>query len=175
MSDLLDLLRRLEFLGEEFLTYLYVHSFLDDGGITLGDGRKIEVVAERMVALQGAQGKSDSTVVRSEELSESEEARIALKIGKKVTSGQFLFAIQGEDYKVVLDKDLCIRSVALPALETFEPFEQEVEVFEKIGLVEDAIESLFLDFLEKRMDQSRWSKEMDDITAWLKSGVEERR
>jgi len=174
MSDLLDLLKRLEFLGEEFLTYLYVHSFLDDGGFSLGDGRKIGVVAEKMVALEGAQGKSDSTVVRSDELSESEEARIALKMGKKVSVGQFLFAIEGQDYRIVLDKNLCIRSVALPALEAFDPLEQEVEVFEKIGLVEDAVQSLFLDFLEKRMDQSRWSKEMDEITAWLCSPVEEK-
>ena len=163
-----DKLRRTEFLGREFLTWLMVRSACDEGVFRLDDGTVIEVFFERAVTLEGDNPAREMVAIKVDDPTESEEVRLALRLGKRVAKARLMVLVAGHEFSLSLDgATLLMRSVRLPeALST-----DYAEVMTERSLLsrelEDAIHKLFLQFVRVRLDHDAWGREAHIVRTWV--------
>lgn len=162
-------MRRLKFLGHEFLTWLLVKSALNDQVFRLPDGREVEVFFERAVTLQGENPAREMSSIRVNDPTDSEEVRLALSLGKQVGRARIKMVFQGREYEFVLDSTLALKSVRLPETQ-FDPLDVLAEKAEAALELEEIVHDLFITFVRMRLDPDRWVSEVDEVTAWVKEG-----
>lgn len=160
-------LRRIEFLGREFLTWLLTSSAQNDNVFRLKDGRVVEVFFEKAITLEGEDPAKEMTTLRLEDPTLSEEVLTALSLGKKVSKARVRVVFEGREFTASLDSALTLRALRLPEVSSADAVEALGERNTLTNEVEGLVQSLFLTFLETRLDQERWSKEIDAITAWI--------
>lgn len=164
--DVLKLRQEKAFLGHEFLTWLWYRS--DEGGGSLTIPLENRLVGETDVTLWvhdamafGHGGTTEKCAVRGgEETSRAQEARAALRAGKKleqarfgliVEDREFLFTLVGETFDVV--------SVKLPKLASEEEDSWEADALLRLGAVQellDVLDDLYWQFIGVRLSPE-WS------------------
>lgn len=166
-----DRMRRAQFLGREFLTWLMVRSAQNDQVFRLSDGREVEVFFERALTLEGENPAREMSTIRVDDPTDSEEVRLALSLGKKVGRARVKIVFQGREVEFVLDSALALKSVRLPETPlAVDPLEVLVAKAEAARELEDVIHDLFIAFVRMRLDPVRWAREMDEVTAWVRGG-----
>lgn len=167
-----DRMRRAQFLGREFLTWLLVRSTQNDSIFQLSDGREVEVFFERALTLEGENPAREMSTLRVDDPTDSEEVRLALSLGKKVGRARAKMVFQGREYEFVVDSALTLKSVRLPenAL-AVDPVEVLTEKADAARELEDTLHDLFTAFVRVRLDPARWAAELDDVTAWVGGGT----
>ncbi len=166
--SLADRMRRVQFMGREFLTWLMVRSAQNDKVFRLADGREVEVFFERALTLEGENPAREMSTIRVDDPTDSEEVRLALSLGKKVGRARLKVVFDGREYDLVLDSTLALKSVRLPeAPLAVEPLEVLAEKAQACRELEDTVSALFTAFVRLRLDPERWSAEMDEVTAWV--------
>ena len=92
--DLLTRINRTQFLGREFLTWLWYRSELSEG-LFQRDGETFEVWFDAKLVLESLGDIKEQSAIKSENPTETEEARASLQTGKQVREAQ-LRLIQGQ-------------------------------------------------------------------------------
>jgi len=168
-ASMAERMRRAQFLGEEFLTWLLVRSAQNDSVFRLPDARAVEVFYERALTLQGQNPAREMSTIRVDDPTDSEEVRLALSLGKKVGRARIKMVLDGREYEFILDSSLGLRSVRLPEtplpLDPMEGLAEKADLFREL---EDTLHDLFAEFLRLRLDADRWNAELDAITAWVR-------
>lgn len=168
MNLMTDKMRRVGFLGREFLTWLMVRSALRDNVFDLGRGRKVEVFFEKALTLEGVDPAREASTIRVEDPTNSEEVRIALALGKLVSRARLKVVIEGLEYELTLDCTLGLKTVRLPEAATaLDAVEAVAERSDAANKLEETLYSLFLQFVKVRLDTPKWQQELDEITAWV--------
>jgi recombination associated protein RdgC len=170
--DNVILIEEKEFLGREFLTWLWFKSETSGGHFDI-KGKTIELwVGNRMVL-----SDSDNTeqVACKGENSELQEAKRALSQGKKVCASNFKLNIGDNEYSFTLDsKHFNLKSLKTPKIELNKSEDLDGMLFEKIFLIQEvveAVEQLFIVFLQLRTHNNNWLSESNLIKDWYQEKV----
>jgi recombination associated protein RdgC len=160
--DFLDLWNDKMFLGEEFLTWLYLASEAEGGTLRLPSGEAVELFFESSLKLSAGQGPSKRSVAITTPPEPSDpdwgEAYAALENRKKVTRGTIRVKSDGREWRMSLPSDsLSPQGVKLSAVKDAaesDDLGQAGLLLDRVGLVAellDIVEALFAAFLEIRL------------------------
>lgn len=166
--DLLTRINRTQFLGREFLTWLWYRSELSEG-LFKRDGETFEVWFDAKLVLESLGDIKEQSAIKSENPTETEEARASLQTGKQVREAQ-LRLIQGQKQWTFTIKaeDLAISGLKVPALLSREDEEQLYERFYLLEEALDLVEHLWRAFVTLRLDDDAWRAELEAVRAWVR-------
>ncbi len=170
--DILALLNDKEFLGREFLTWLWFKSETQDGQFALEDSKQVLLWFDDKVVLQS---DGDEIVSCQGENSALTEARHALRDGKKVTQAKIKLIVGENDWSFSLDSTwLNLKSLKTPKVMLDTREDPEGLFYEKVFLLDtpiSAIEQLFIQFLKIRISSDWDKKEAPGIRHWIQKAV----
>jgi len=178
--DLVDIISEKNFLGQEFLPWLWYKSEERGGTVFLPGAGDIQVVFEKHMLLESGQGESLEKLICRGLQTELQEARTGLRMGKKLEQARIYLAKGDYEWRLTLGATLFeYRNASLPktvsaAEEAHDPMAWEAKVLERIGMSEEAmhtIDELFRLFLQVRTG-SDWSQELDRLKGWITKGAE---
>lgn len=171
--SLADKIRRTQFLGREFLTWLMARSARDEGVFHLDSGEVVEVFFERALTLDGENPARERSAMKVDDPTHSEEVRLSLRLGKKVSVARLMMVKDGNEFTFVLDgAGLSLRSVKLPDVQALDAVEAMAEKATLCTELEDAVHDLFTRFVRTRLDPEAWDAELAPIAAWIESDGE---
>ena len=164
--DTIELLKEKEFLGNDFLLWLWFRSSTNQGDIL-----DIELSLSKKIILKADDQKLFGTISCSG--SGFKEARHALADGYKITSAGIVLTDQEDEvYSFTLDSVcLDISGLKCPRV-VMDDDDPDGLFYEKIGLiskVRDKVEHLFSSFIELRLSED-WGGEFEVLTAWVRAG-----
>lgn len=173
--DVLDRVRQTEFLGRDFLVWLWFKSETIDGQFDLGD-TNAEVWFDGKITLQSEHGEDIETIVCSGENAELREARFALTENKKITQALIKLIIGDDEWSFILDSTwMDFRSFKTPKVVQDKKDDPEGEGFfyEKVLLTEQAVatvDAIFLNFIKLRLSSEWKASELPALMKWISEG-----
>lgn len=167
--DLLTRINHTQFLGREFLTWLWYRSDRDEG-LFERNGEQVEVWFDAKLVLEAQGDVKEQNVIKSETPTETEEARTSLQNGKQVKEARLrIISDQKQWTLTVKGDDLGLSGIKIPALLSREQDEQIFERFYLVEEVQDIVEDLFKGFLRVRLDDDAWRAELAPIRDWVQA------
>lgn len=167
--DILEKITSTQFLGSEFLTWLWYQEDLNEGNFTLeGDLGVIELYFEDKLTMGSTAIDEQQDSFKGGKPTRSLEARTALKLGKMAISAKIRI-LQGEqEWQFNLKAEpLMMNGIKLPEILTKDPHSQ---FFERMFLLEhlDRIyRSLYKQFLQIRLSDQWIQEHLVDIQKWV--------
>ena len=170
--DLSDHIKRTEFLGGEFITWLWYREEAQAGIFDLGgDLGQIEVNFEDRLTMSSAALDEQEDSFKGGRPSSSIEAKMALRLGKLARQAKIRIT-QGEQEWLLTLKEapLMMSAIKLPEIMTKGG---QTQFFERMFLLEHLerlYKALFQTFLEERLSE-QWAKEvLPKIRQWVADG-----
>jgi len=161
--------RALDFLGWEFLTWLWYRTEAQGGVFELEKG-DVSLVFNDFVALTESGGEGEQSILRKGSAHRSPEARLALRTGKTVTSARLEVAREDRTYTLTVDGEtLHLRSVRYPKPQESDPADRELERLEALEEASDILDGLFSHFLQVRLDGAWDRDEVGQIASWIEA------
>jgi hypothetical protein len=161
-----------EFLGREFLVWLWFRSDTHEGRFLLGDGAAVELWFDGRIVLQKDEG-SDKVICLGES-SHPREARFALADDKTITEAMLRLVIGEEEWTFILDSTwLNFRSFKTPRVAQDADKDAEGLFYEKFHLIEKALgamEAVYASFIKLRLSPQWKKKELPALLQWIKEG-----
>ena len=161
-----------DFLGNEFLTWLWHEAAVNEGVIDLENQGHATVFFDRSLDLDCSYGMTGRDALRGDGVTRMPEALDGLRSGKvprkagltvEFTGDQFSFSINGESF--------AITALKLPEVEEADTprvlFEERIAMLRMFSIL---IDSLFRDFLKTRFS-STWPGRTKDISKWISKQV----
>ncbi|MBW2623877.1 MAG: hypothetical protein JRD68_13300 [Deltaproteobacteria bacterium] len=169
--DLVDIIKEKRFLGQEFLTWLWVHCERNSGLINVKEIGGAEIWFEEQMVLDAGE---ESITCKGGALSFA-EARTAVRRGKKISKARLRVTLNGQEYRLTINAEtLEITGLRLPR--TLDMAEEEDDglagrFLDRVALINEITElvnGLFAHYLEIRLTE-RWpERELPEIRRWLK-------
>lgn len=153
-----------DFLGNEFLLWLWFRLETDSDTVALADGSEAVVMFTRTLVMECPHGDTGRQTVRSEAPAALPESHRALQAGKLPRRAGLTVARHGRQYEFTLQgESLTVSGAKLP------PPEDGAGPEERVELLRHLIETLDLlyDAFGRRRLGSEWGKEVESIRAWL--------
>ena len=167
--DLVQRISNTAFLGGEFLTWLWHQSELSEGRFKLGE-RWIEVYFDAKLVLEATGDIKETSSIKSEAPTETEEARASLQSGKHVAEARLRVVAEQKQWLVtVKSSDLSLTGIKIPALLSREDDDKTYERLYLIEEVEDLLDDLFGTFLDRRLNEDAWAEDTSTLRAWLQA------
>jgi recombination associated protein RdgC len=174
-KDMVDLIREKEFLGREFLTWLWFRSDISGGVVTDLDGVDIAVSFERFIMLESGEGESGESVTCRGLQASLSEGMAALASGKKVSKAHMRLGTGDYEWKLTITgSTFDISSLRVPrtvqAGYDEEELSREGRVLERGFMISSAIDTLdrlFRTFLSKRLSDDEWQEEKQSLSQWI--------
>jgi len=171
--DTIEKIRETEFLGKDFLLWLWFKRVSGHGIIDL-KGCEIELRFFGKITLTSEDDDKEGTVTCSGTDSLFKEARFALTQGKKITSAGIKLVIDEEEYSFTIDsKWFNFKAFKTPKVVEDDNDDPDGLFYEKAGLIEKAVsvlDSLFAFFIKLRISSEWKSGEMPGLIAWIRAG-----
>ena len=163
-----------EFLGREFLVWLWFRSETKEGVFSLGESGSAELWFDGRVVLQPDEGDRDEKVICLGETSRSKEARFALAEFKTVTEAKVRLRIGDNEWSFVLDSTwLNFRSFKTPKVVQDTEQDPDGLFYEKFYLIDQALsamDGIFASFISLRLSSDWEEKELPSLIEWIKKG-----
>lgn len=163
-----ELVEQYEFLGKEFLTYLWYLCDATSGTITFEDGTTIELSVGNSICLESEYGDVKKSTLKGDHPAISVEAKTSLSEGKQLAKARFEATIDNIEWKFTLDgKTLDLSSVQIPKVSA--PSEESILVYRlrAFDFFYGVVDNLFSKFLEIRTNNSSWEREVAKISKWI--------
>jgi hypothetical protein len=155
------------YLGNEFLLWLWFILETEDDTLALPDGSKVTAMLARILVLECPRGLSGYEAIHSEGPTKLPEARRAIQAGKLPRRAGLILVRHDQQYELTLQAEkLAISGAKLPAAE---PGEARVRLEERISQLRHLIETvdlLYDSFLCRRLGTD-WQKEQERMQQWL--------
>ena len=167
--DLINRINHSRFFGREFLTWLWFHSDRNEGIFKQGNDKgPIEIWFDAKLVLESQGDITEQNVIKSEQPTDTDEARTSLQTGKQVVDAR-LRVISGQKQWTFGFKaeELAMSSLKLPALLSNEDDDQLYERFYLIEEIEEIMAGLYQDFMTMRADDERWREEVQAMRHWV--------
>lgn len=165
MSDKSD---RFAFLGREFLTWLWFESETHNGAVEVPELGQVRVEFGQRLTLESAGNVREGSTVQADAPSQTEEARTALRVGKKVARARLLLDVGERHFEVGLDAEtLTFAGVKLPTLMASEDALRIEERLRLLDEVENIVDTLYVQFVNLRRDEAVWAPVREQIRAWV--------
>jgi hypothetical protein len=156
-----------DFLGNEFLLWLWYK--LDDDTDTLGlsDGSEAAVMLARSLVLECPRGQTGRESIYSDGPGRLPEARRAIKAGKLPRQAGLILARQDQQYELTLHAEtLAVTGTKLPALEEGEGRARLEERVSQLRHLQETLDLLYDAFGRLRLG-GEWPKELAKVQKWL--------
>jgi hypothetical protein len=157
-----------DFLGNEFLTWLWFEADARSGAIKTAESRETTIFFDRALELSCAYGQTGHDLIRSVGPSRTPEARDALRIGKVPRKAGLLIEAMGQQFNLNLAAEtLSVTAARLPVVEEADTPRKVFE--ERIGHLRDlsrTIDALYEAFLKIRAS-SAWESQCGAIRKWI--------
>jgi hypothetical protein len=165
-----------EFLGKEFLLWLWFRSEKNEGIFDLADGRKAELWFGGKMTLSSESDRGVDTVTCSGTGPWMKEARFALTEGKMVANAAMKLYIGENQWSFVLDSEwLNFKSFKTPVVIQDKAEDPDGLFYEKVYLTEQAVEAMdaiFESFIGLRISSKWEEEEIPQMKEWMKEWSE---
>ncbi len=168
-----------DFLGNEFLLWLWFHLAEREDTIKLSDGTEASVMIVKQLALECPRAQTGKEVITCDGPTTLPEARRAIQSGKLPRKAGLLVSRQGQQYALVLQAETFnISSGVLPKYDDHmgedgnghSPGTGRAKAEERIEQVRhlaQTIDLIYAAFLQRRLG-SDWNRETEEIRAWMR-------
>ena len=159
----------LDYLGNEFLVWIW-HSLQNSGGtIKLADGSEVSVILAKTLTLDCPRGETGRDQLADDVPTRLPEALRALQAGKLPRRSGMILARQGAQYELTLQAEsFAVSGAGLPKPEDgpLSPSEFRIARLESLRHLAETIDFLFAAFLDRRTS-TVWPDELGRIRGWL--------
>jgi recombination associated protein RdgC len=166
--------KEMEFLGKEFLLWLWFRSERNEGVFKLAEGGKAELWFDGNMKLCSENERGMDKITCSGPGPWMEEARFALTEGKMVTHAAVKLYVGEQKWSFVLDSEwLNFRSFKTPVVVQDKAEDPDGLFYEKVFLTEQAVEIMdfiFSSFTELRISSKWEEEEVPSIKKWIMEG-----
>jgi len=167
--DLIDLITRKQFVGNEFLMWLWFHSEEDDGRFALDDG-SVELYFDDQLVLEAHLAEAEQSRLKGGAPAYSPEAHKALQLGKRVRSAKLRIVKDEREWLFSINADtFAMSGVKLPAVLSQEEDDQFYERMYLIEELEVVWMGLYGQFVRLRIDAEAWESELNAIRTWIQA------
>ena len=161
----------LDYLGNEFLVWIW-HSLQNSGGtIKLADTSEASVILAKTLTLDCPRGETGRDQLADDVPTRLPEALRALQAGKLPRRSGMILARQGAQYELTMQAEsFAVSGAALPKPEggSLSPSEFRIARLESLRHLAETIDLLFAAFLDRRTSQV-WPEELGRIRGWLQA------
>jgi hypothetical protein len=172
--QLLERVGSTEFIGREFLVWLWFKSETGDGKFPLGETGSAEIWLDGRVVLQPDHDDRDEKIICLGDTSRSREARFALAEHKTITEAKIKLTIGDNEWSFVLDSTwLNFKSFKTPRIVQDEKEDPDGLFYEKLSLIEQALSALdavFSSFIKLRLSADWEARELPALLQWVGEG-----
>ena len=170
----LDLWQDKIFFGQEFLTWLWLHSEIEGNLIRVKNFGNVELWFESRLHLEQGDGGNKKSVTCLAPGAEWAEAHLALKEGKKLSKGRLKLRTEEKEWSFSLNADsLTPQSIKFP--KTFTEGEEEEDsqagrFLERAALLEELLSiltSIYDEFCQLRLSAQWLDEEVGSMSRWL--------
>lgn len=159
-----------DYLGNEFLLWLWWWLETQSDSISLSDESKVTGMLNRTLALQCPRGESGKESITADAPTRLPESLQALKSGKLPRKVGMSLVRDGEQYDLVLQAESL--AVGAAAIESPDREKGRSALEERVAAVRrlsETIDLLFEAFLAQRLGR-KWNEPLDSIQTWLQKG-----
>lgn len=165
-----------DFLGNEFLLWLWWRWETESDTIALPDDSEVTGMFARTLSLQCPRGESGKETISAEAPTQLPEAAQAIRSGKLPRKAGLTLVRQGEQYELVLQAEtFCISGAKIQTGDAEAGGANLEDRVESLRNLHDTVNQLFHVFCDRRIGKN-WSGDLEGIHRWLKSdGAKSRR
>ncbi len=160
-----------DFLGNEYLLWLWHQVELHGGTIKTEEAKEVAVVLDKALELECAYGQTGKDSLRGEGPTRMPEARDGLRSGKLPRRVGMILENGGQQFQLTLSAEsMAVSGLVMPEVEEAE--DARVLFEERIGMLRDlskAMDGLFHAFLKVRT--SSWESATTAIRNWIMKGA----
>jgi len=157
-----------DFLGNEFLVWLWYQLDGSSDEIKLEDGSSVAVMITKSMSLECPRGQTGKQTVQSEGPARMPEARRALLAGKWPRKAGLIMVHHQQQYEFQLSAEtLAVSSLKLPATEETEERARLEERVNQLRAFLETIDLLYDTFVRKRATHSQWKSDLARMQKWL--------
>jgi hypothetical protein len=164
-----------DFLGNEFLLWLWYVLDAETDTLTLSDGSEVSAMLTRTLVLECPRGLTGRESISSDGPGSLPEARRAIQAGKLPRKAGLTLVRHDRQYELTLHaENLAVTGAKLPAPEAEE---ERTRMEERVATLRHLVETLDLlyDLFGRRRLGKDWSKELSKMQKWLQRDAPARR
>lgn len=172
--DMADLISEKQFLGQEFLTWIWFQSDINSGIIDIPGFGSVEIWFEdRMVLEYGSGNFKQSVTCQGKDL-DLTEAKTALREGKKVSQARIRIGVEDREWRLTIKADgLEFSSIKAPT--TLDMDEEESEsmagrLLDRVAVIRELItvvDKIYEAYLSVRLTEAWEEKVIPRIREWV--------
>jgi hypothetical protein len=159
----------LDYLGNEFLVWIWHAQQSAGGNIKLGDGSDVSVILAKTLTLDCPRGETGRDQLADEAPTRLPEAMRALQAGKLPRRAGMMLVRQGADYELTIQAEsFAVSGLGLPKPEggALSPHEFRIARLESLRHLTETLDLLFAAYLDRRTSR-KWPEELRRIRGWL--------
>ena len=162
----LELIQQKAFIGKEFLTWLWFRSERDNEVIVKGKEITVEILGP--ILLDAQYGDARASMLKGDSPATAPEARTALLEGKKLKKAKLKWVREDVEWTFTIDgENFNVSGLNIPNPGKL-PFEEFMLMrLEMVREFEEVLQDLLETFLELRLDQKQWKRELEEIQQWV--------
>ncbi len=156
-----------DFLGNEYLLWLWYVLDAESDSVALGDGSEASVLLTRTLVLECPRGQTGRESITSDGPTRLPEARRAIQSGKLPRKVGLIVARHDQQYELTLQAEtLAVNGARLPPPESAD---QRARLEERVTQLRHLLETLDLlyDVFSQRRASDAWPKELARMQKWL--------
>ncbi len=159
-----------EFIGREYLTWLWYALEKSGGEFELQDGTSIWFGIEDFLSFASGEKEGQRSILRNGAPSTSAEAVTALKAGRMLDKIRLTLSDGEDEWQFLLCADGVLpSSIKMPKGEERQPLGRCRERCESLSRLCRYLDGVFMSFLSVRLDEKQWKKERNGLVSWSKS------
>jgi len=156
-----------DFLGNEFLLWLWYVLDADSDTLALPDKSEVVAMLARSLVLECPRGKTGRESIRSEGPAQLPEARRAIRTGKLPRQAGLTLVRHGQQYEFTLQAEtLAVTGARLPKSEEEDPRARLDERASQLRQLVETLDLLYEAFGRRRLSPD-WSQELARLQKWL--------
>jgi hypothetical protein len=160
-----------DFLGNEFLLWLWWYLETQSDTIALSDGSEVTGMFARTLSLQCPRDESGKESISAESPIRLPEAGLAIRSGKLPRKAGLTLVRHGEQYELALQAEtFAVGGAKIIVEETDEGQGVREDRLESLRSLQETLTLLFHAFCERRIGKN-WSADFEPMRRWLKSEV----
>jgi hypothetical protein len=159
---------RYAFLGREFLTWLWYESAHNNSRVQTDTFGAVQVEFGQRLTLETGGNVREGSTVQADAPTETEEARTALRTGKKVSRARLILEVADKHYELGIDAEtLTLSQLKLPVVSGGEDLWRIEERLKLLDEVEAIIDELYVAFVRLRRDEEAWGRVREAMREWV--------
>ncbi|MFZ4578652.1 MAG: hypothetical protein ACOYOB_09700 [Myxococcota bacterium] len=159
---------RYAFLGREFLTWLWYESAHNNSRVQTDTFGAVQVEFGQRLTLETGGNVREGSTVSADAPTETEEARTALRTGKKVSRARLILEVADKHYELGIDAEtLTLSQLKLPVVSGGEDLWRIEERLKLLDEVEAIIDELYVAFVRLRRDEEAWGRVREAMREWV--------